>query len=577
MDEDHDMAETRPPGVSDWLTNEEVLTESSPAPKRKRRARRHGPETHGSSRTRPSGLRQSDPPTTTLCSSNLRPQMIRMNVAGKARIEQLEYELAAAKALADKQAEMTRLLQEEYTTLAEEFHECQVHENQLEGQFMNDQFALSGVATTMVESQNQLMTQNRAIERLTRDVVDHTNENLELRARIRAPSGPSSHTPRKGRAAKFPVLRNVSATVQIPLDPAPLPDPPALSSARPQDASPCTAEETIYKALQSLTAKSKVTVKLKKQLTKRKSNAEPVAPDDENYWNRELRKKTYKVFRENKQFDFMSHAPVSPEEMKASIIPKENDWRWDFSEGYRHSRWNNAIIVRIVDMTLADQVKEMAASVDPKWLEKQVQGQMIRAHEEWARLKPRALPGGGLETAEQAIARAVAYLAKRNDSHKSTSAKTRKFETRLLTITVTIEIKVRESALDLGTWRRLLKALEYLQSAGMSSEEEDEVEYEGKPMKIFKVKVCMWRAPEIADYMRFIDKQTEGFDTQHRGPTKVVRKPTNGIGRSPAPKGLPECLYNTEWLKELNQFEVEALEVSEEAFALLVAATSRMV
>ncbi|KAJ7148975.1 hypothetical protein C8R43DRAFT_952219 [Mycena crocata] len=512
-------------------------------------------------------------------------KMLKMNAVGKTRIEQLESELATAKALANKQAEMTNLLQQEYATLVKEFNECQIHEEELEGQFMNDQVALSSAASnsgdldkaayertaaTMVESQNQLMAQNRSIERLTRDVVDRTNENLELRARVRSPSGPSSPAPRKGRAAKFPVLRNVSATVQIPLDPAPLPaDPPAPSATSPE---PPTVEE----ALRNLTAKSTVTVKLNKKLTKRKSNAEPVAPDDQNYWNRELREKTYEVFTEKKQLDFMSHVPASPDDLKA-IIPKENDWRWDFSEGYRHSRWNSTIRDRIIAMTLEDQVEEIAASVDPKWLEKQLKAQMMRAYEEWARLKPRALLGGGLETAEQATSRVVAYLANRNASHRSTSAKTRKFEIRVLTVTVAIEIKVREGALDLEAWRRLLKALEYLQSVGMSSEEEDEVEYEGKPMKIFKVKICMWRAPEIADYMRFVDRQRDGFNTQHRGPTKAVRKPTDEIGRSPAPKGLPKCLYSVEWLKKLNQFEFEALEISEEAFALLVAATSRMV
>ncbi|KAJ7441267.1 hypothetical protein FB451DRAFT_1191141 [Mycena latifolia] len=385
----------------------------------------------------------------------------KMNVAGKARIEQLEYELAAAKALADKQAEMTRLLQEEYTTLAEEFHECQVHENQL-GRPVHERprAAYERTAATMVESQNQLMTQNRAIERLTRDVVDRTNGEPGIESSDRAPSGPSSHTPRKGAGRQVPSTPERQCHVADSSRSSTSSRPTRAFLCETPGRSPCTAEETIYKALDlqgapELDRKVEGDGQAQETVDEAQIHAEPVAPDDENYWNRELREKTYKVFRENKQFDFMSHAPVSPEEMKASIIPKENDWRWDSLKGRTKS------------------------------------GRVF---------KPRALPGGGLETAEQAIARAVAYLAKRNDSHKSTSAKTRKFETRLLTITVTIEIK------------------------------------------------------------------TEGFDTQHRGPTKVVRKPTNGIGRSPAPKGLPECLYNTEWLKELNQFEVEALEVSEEAF-----------
>lgn len=117
-----------------------------------------------------------------------------------------------------------------------------------------------------------------------------------------------------------------------------------------------------------------------------------------------------------------------------------------------------------------------------------------------------------------------------------------------------------------------------LTAIGMSSEEEAEVEFMGQPTKMYKVKICLWRAPEIADYVRLIDTQMETLNKQQsRLSHRSVRVPVQEYGTSAAPKGLPKCLYSDEWLDTLTPLRYEELQISEEAFALLVAATSRMV
>jgi hypothetical protein len=112
----------------------------------------------------------------------------------------------------------------------------------------------------------------------------------------------------------------------------------------------------------------------------------------------------------------------------------------------------------------------------------------------------------------------------------------------------------------------------------MSSEEEDEVELEGEPTKIYQVKICIWRNPDIIDYMRFIDVQRDLDAKQvgNPGPNKTQRKYLQDIGTSRAPTGLPRCIYNNDWLEELLPLEYEDLQVSKEAFEMFVAATSRM-
>jgi hypothetical protein len=148
----------------------------------------------------------------------------------------------------------------------------------------------------------------------------------------------------------------------------------------------------------------------------------------------------------------------------------------------------------------------------------------------------------------------------------------------LHTVTLAIEIKIQANAVDLDTWKRIKKILDYLQSIGMSSEEEDEVEYQGHPLRIYKVKISIWRAPEIADYMRMVDVQTEVFRKQKSsgGTQAAVRVPTDQVSTSAAPQRLPKCLYNSKWIEKLTSFEYEDLEVSADAFSVLIAATNRM-
>lgn len=139
-----------------------------------------------------------------------------------------------------------------------------------------------------------------------------------------------------------------------------------------------------------------------------------------------LRKTTYKLFGVKQASDFMAHNPVSFEELEKAPIPGYNDWRYDFNEGYQNSHWNRAIIGRLVKTALEDFAQPAEFdSVDPKWLEQQAAIQMRRYRTEWARLKPRAQKGGGIETKEEAEARTVSYLTVQQVKKKSQSSKTR--------------------------------------------------------------------------------------------------------------------------------------------------------
>ncbi|KAJ6623315.1 hypothetical protein B0H10DRAFT_2213707 [Mycena sp. CBHHK59/15] len=78
---------------------------------------------------------------------------------------------------------------------------------------------------------------------------------------------------------------------------------------------------------------------------------------------------------------------------------------------------------------------------------------------------------------------------------------------------------------------------------GMSSEEEDCTAVGEAIIRTYIIKISVWRAPEIADYMRIVDKAAERMRI-NKGANPAPRCVTGLEGK--APKGLPECMYNPE-------------------------------
>jgi hypothetical protein len=83
----------------------------------------------------------------------------------------------------------------------------------------------------------------------------------------------------------------------------------------------------------------------------------------------------------------------------------------------------------------------------------------------------------------------------------------------------------------------------------------------------------------ITDYLRIIDDAASNFKSK-TGVEAFPRNRENGpVSRRPAPAGLPRKMYDEAWLAEMEKKRpayFEDLEVSQEAFEYLVAATSTM-
>jgi len=112
--------------------------------------------------------------------------------------------------------------------------------------------------------------------------------------------------------------------------------------------------------------------------------------------------------------------------------------------------------------------------------------------------------------------------------------------------------------------------LELLSVDGMSLEEEDTRSVSDRTVTVYLVKLCIWRADEITQYLKIIDRGAENPALhQHRGSRACPRIPCDEQGIT-VPSGLPRKMYSLQWLGEIEvnrpNYVEDVLQVSEEAF-----------
>ncbi|KAJ7648910.1 hypothetical protein B0H17DRAFT_1147866 [Mycena rosella] len=507
--------------------------------------------------------------------------------------QQLHAQLETAEKMKAKHIAYLKSMHQELASKSQAIVELQQHKGQLEAQFLGDQEKLQAMCSTIVpqliESQKLLMQRNEDVERPHHLLVQKKDEAIQLRAYnyLQSKKAPQNKPPpRRGTRASLDPARNSSTrTIQIPLDPIPVTRAPSGKS-NPQHkaklaATPAFADllSTDVDTLSSLIDKLErlleisddVTVNVKETAPKKRNakKSQRLANRDlKNHINSVLRRATYDKFGVEQASDFQIYNPAEEAKVTACeeglIDPADDLFQWDFSPGYAESRWNDLMIVKVVDAALeADgtgggEIGEVSFRVE---------GIPAAFNESLGRI----------ETMREARARGAQNFQQQQLGSRSTSSKHRKYENRVQTITATIQIKTDDGiAGDIETWERLLEMVEHLGEQGMSSEEEDEVEVDGAKVLIYKVKLCLWREPRVVEYLRFVDAQTALFKKNKRGPVAASRIRSGAPGSSKAPCGLPKSLYNGQWLKKATPSYLKELKVSKEAFGLFVAATERM-
>ncbi|KAJ6608086.1 hypothetical protein B0H10DRAFT_2303840 [Mycena sp. CBHHK59/15] len=392
---------------------------------------------------------------------------------------------------------------------------------------------------------------------------DKLNELLAMRAKQPQPTslGQASAEPEFSqnrwfinqgkRASRYRVIENSSTRIPvIPLHPAPLPSATTAeseSAVRPLDGgeNQSSIENAVVEALKNLGVfwTTSTGNKTKKHLTQKqaaikfqqssltKDEDRQIKTDDETY--------------NTKTADnFILYTPVPAEDValcNGGIRgPAIDKYRLDFSEGYRSSKWNEIVIGKLVAKALAALECLDLPSVSEEYLEGEIHGQVIRARDAWALHQPRFMKESNrMETQEEAHARANVFRNKRRESVLHRTQKQCKFDKREKTITEVVELKVLTAVADLATWKRISEILCYLGVEGMSSEEEDCAAVGEAIIRTYIIKICVWRAPEIADYMRIVDKAAERMRI-NKGANPAPRCVTGLEGKAQAPKRLPE-------------------------------------
>ncbi|CAK5265553.1 unnamed protein product [Mycena citricolor] len=526
---------------------------------------------------------------------------------------QLDNALNVMRDRQEEVARLHRLIEQGRTLISQMAHDGGNFQSQLaRGQEQVDSLvnrvatAQNQVAEASAEAlrlQETLRARDHQVNQLIAEVQEREDEVESLRLQIKQNGRAKTQVgqaKRGGRVSKefFPPGR--PNLLDLAMDPAPLPGPSLDAPRNPVmedfaaklDVDPDLLAKfvTAMKLMNGETAHINVSPGKSTQRRKasRKSDAKAaVEPETQELVNKAhalMREMTYARFGVKQATDFIFHIPATEEEVEEFAQDDEaafQRYQFDFGVDYKSSAWNAAVMERLV----ADVVREDSLNmryiqkelISPEYLGYILAEQLVRYRADWKQFQPKwDEEKGRVETEAEAVARGKIVLFNRRVSSRTVNGQHMKFDHRRNTVTATIALKESEGADDLATWERLLEILDLLGAGGMSEEEEFNSLDNGAKVRKYIVKLCVWREPLIVDYMSIIDKQTSRFQALHNGTKPAPRVRVETPGKRYAPKGLPACLYNSEWMASLSLLELKELKISKKVFALFVAATSRM-
>jgi hypothetical protein len=141
-----------------------------------------------------------------------------------------------------------------------------------------------------------------------------------------------------------------------------------------------------------------------------------------------------------------------------------------------------------------------------------------------------------------------------------------KYLRRAMVLEHLVKYKTNEDEEDAPGWQWLQRLVGTLGERGMSSEESD---VENDIETVLRVKNMTWRCAiecelDIIDHQRIVDDDI--FAPQGSKPMKQIRSAGNPTTSRAEVDGLPEALYNKEWLAGLTLRQVERLSISDERF-----------
>ncbi|KAK6971412.1 hypothetical protein R3P38DRAFT_2587258, partial [Favolaschia claudopus] len=304
-------------------------------------------------------------------------------------------------------------------------------------------------------------------------------------------------------------------------------------------------------------------------------------------WKRVIREIWRGRYEIDKAEDFSSYASLDKADMqrcnKGYVTPDEDDYTLFLGVGWKSCLWNHYIISKLANQVQDTHEEDPAnwglPTVSSEYIAGLFWNQVTDAQRYWAEMKPRVLidNSSGLpryETAAEVQARVTGARRKRGDDSTDTSRKTTKFKRRKGAAQTLVKLKKKTDP-DRPTWVYFVKVMQLLGKNGMSSDESDTLPTDVAAVPVFKTKLCKWRANTIDAYVGLMDSAADDMVKGRGGANRTIRIRSEEVGTSEPPPGLPEAMYDEEWLAEQRDTRPDwvetVLRVSKKKFDLLEA------
>ncbi|KAJ6535582.1 hypothetical protein B0H19DRAFT_1271323 [Mycena capillaripes] len=282
--------------------------------------------------------------------------------------------------------------------------------------------------------------------------------------------------------------------------------------------------------------------------------------------------------RLNRALDFVDYRPAT--DAQAALCGHPNGEKplpgvspLYFGKGFKTTMWNDVLIRGMVGDLLRKRAEDPNHLGIPNVTTDYLIGLFLNCIKEarfnWARHQPRLG-----ESQEMAEARALEFESACRKTKASRSRKESKWEKRRKTAKrMTLLCAGNPAAVKV--WKWVKKLLELLGALGMSSEDAKPRKFRIGNQQVQQIthiiSICPWRPDEITKVLDLVDSAADGISLKN-GTTARPRLRGEAISNTPPPQGLPETLYDEEWMEEglaMDPDFKEDLMVSEEAFEIM--------
>ncbi|KAJ7110442.1 hypothetical protein C8R44DRAFT_742926 [Mycena epipterygia] len=282
--------------------------------------------------------------------------------------------------------------------------------------------------------------------------------------------------------------------------------------------------------------------------------------------------------RLNRAEDFKDYEPATEDQAahcgdQDGEMPLPGVSPFYFGKGWKTSMWNDMLLRGLVADLRRKQTEDPHRLGIPDVSTSYLIALFLNCLDEgrcaWRKHKPRFG-----ESEEMAQARAKESERSMRKAKTSRARKETKWKKRTATAKKMVLLCANEPN-NVEIWQWVRRLLELLGTLGMSSEDAIPQKYRFGANFVMQtthvIQICPWRAKKVAEILDNVDTAADEISLK-TGTAARPRIRSNGESNTPAPHGLPETLYDEQWMADGLEIDPDFkndLHVSEEAFQIM--------